>query len=239
MSDIQFKTGVISPVECFKEGWELIKSDYWLLMAIVIVGALIGGFTLYILLGAMCCGIFYCYLRKIDGKPIAFDDLWKGFQWWLPGLGVTALIVIPMIIVYSIIYAPIVLALVMGSNLTSDGFMGLFIGAGIIDLLLVVIMVCFHTLLMFSFPLIADRNLGAVEAVKTSIRAVWKNLGGVVGLILCGMGLSILGELALCIGIYFVIPIVVAGNTVAYRKVFPAIPGHAFNPAAQSAYPGV
>jgi uncharacterized membrane protein len=35
-------------------------------------------------------------------------------------------------------------------------------------------------------------------------------------------GLALLGELALCIGIYLVIPLMIAGNVVAFRKVFPA-----------------
>jgi uncharacterized membrane protein len=46
-------------------------------------------------------------------------------------------------------------------------------------------------------------------------------MGGVVGLILVNFGLMLLGELAICIGIYFVIPVLVAGNVVAYRRVFP------------------
>ncbi len=51
MSETEFKTGVIRPVECFKEGWELIKSQYWMLFAVTLVGAMLGGASLYILLG--------------------------------------------------------------------------------------------------------------------------------------------------------------------------------------------
>jgi len=104
MQNTEFRIGVIKPVECVKEGWELIKGEYWLLFAITLVGVLIGGFTMYILFGAMFCGIFYCYLRKIDGRPIAFEDLWKGFEWFAPGLLVTLFIVVPIIILYVIIY---------------------------------------------------------------------------------------------------------------------------------------
>jgi len=45
---MEFRTGVIKPIECVKEGWELIKSDYWLLFAVTLVGVLIGAMTLYI-----------------------------------------------------------------------------------------------------------------------------------------------------------------------------------------------
>ena len=53
MTNTEFKTGVINPVECVKEGFERIKNDYWLLFAILLVGGLIGGATMYVLAGAM------------------------------------------------------------------------------------------------------------------------------------------------------------------------------------------
>lgn len=239
MNGTEFRTGVISPVECVKEGFELIKPDFWLLLAITFVGGIIGGVTLYILLGAMACGMFYAYLKRIDGHSISFDDLWKGFGWWLPGLVVTAFIVIPIMIVYGVIYVPIIMSAAMGSKLSQDELMGVLLGALAVDLVLVVIMVCFHTLLMFSFPLIVDRNLGAIKAMTTSARAVLKNLGGVVGLILVNMGLMILGYLALCIGVYFVIPIMIAGNVVAYRRVFPSLQNQNFGPPPPNEYRGL
>ena len=221
MQNPEFNSGVIKPIECAKEGFELIKSDYWLLFAIWLVGGLLGAISLFIAAGAMTCGTFYCYLRKIDGEPVKFDDLFKGMQWFLPGLIVMLIILLPMLTVYVVIYVPIVLAAVMGSKLSQDEMMGLLIGAFAVDLVLIVIMICIHTLLIFSFPLIVDRNLGAVKAMTTSARAVFKNMGGVVGLFLVNFVLALVGQLALCIGIYFVIPIIIAANVVAYRKVFP------------------
>ncbi len=223
MRNNQFQTGVIKPIECVKEGWALIKADYWILFAVSMVGAIIGGVSFYVLFGAMVCGMFYCYLRKIDGGRIAFDDLWKGFQWWLPGLVVTLFIVVPMFVVYGIIYVPVIMAVVMGANLSQEELTMLIIGAAAVDLIFVVIMVCFHTLLMFAYPLIVDRGLGPIGAITTSARAVLKNLGGVVGLLLVNFGLALLGQLAFCVGIYFVIPVLIAANVVAFRKVFPKI----------------
>lgn len=236
MQNLEFQIGVIKPVECVKEGWQLIKKDYWLLFAIVLVGALIGGATMYILLGAMFCGIFMCYLRAIDGEPVQFDILFKGFNYFIPGLIVTLFIVVPMIAVYVIIYLPFIAAAILGEQMTEEYIITMLIGAGLIDLVVVIVMVCFHTLLMFSFPLIVDRNLGAIDAMKTSARAVWKNMGGVAGLIVVNMGLMIAGQLALCIGIYFAIPIMMAGNAVAYRKVFPKLGGANFTPPPPTAY---
>jgi uncharacterized membrane protein len=219
MAEIQ--TGVVRPVECMKEGWELIKDDFWILFAITLVGMIIGGITMYILLGAMLCGVFYCYLQKIDGKPVSFDDLWKGMQWLVPGLIAVIVMVVPMFVIMGIIYAPFIAAMAMGSKLSESEMMAIFLGALAFDLIAVVLMVCFHTLLMFTFPLIVDRNLGAIEAMKMSAKGVWNNLGGIAGFYGVALVLGFLGTLACGVGTYLVLPIIMAGTVVAYRKIFP------------------
>lgn len=223
MTNTEFRTGVINPVECVKEGFELIKRDYWLLFAIALVGGLIGGLTMYILAGAMICGIFISYLNAIDGKPVVFEDLWKGMNFFGPGLVVILIIVVPAFVYYIFVYITLIAAMFGGAAAGEAGLVGALVVVGLIDLVVLIAMVCFHTLLTFSFPLIIDRNLGAVDAMKTSARAVWQNLGGVAGLVVVNFALMFVGYLALCVGMYFVIPIMIAGNVVAYRRVFPSL----------------
>src|SRR5215204_2436630 len=184
MTNTEFRTGVINPIECVKEGFESIKKDYWLLFAIGLVGALIAGFTMYILAGAMFCGIFYAYLRALDGKPVAFDDLWKGMSYFGPSLVVMILVIVPAIAYYIFVYVTLIAAVFGGAQAGEAGVVGALVVVGLIDLVALIAMVSFHTLLTFSFPLIVDRNLGAIDAMKTSARAVWQNLAGVVGLVL-------------------------------------------------------
>ena len=236
MAEIQFNTDVIRPVECFKEAWELIKSDYWILFLIFLVGAIIGAASMYILLGAMMCGIFNSYIKKIDGKPVAFEDLFKGFSYFGQSLLLVIVIIVPSLIMMGIVYAPFIAAFAMGGKLSQDELMGLVAGSLVVDLIVSLIVISFHTLLVFAFPLLVDRNISAFEAMKTSAKAVWQNLGGVVGLILVGAGINFVGALACGIGVYFTIPIVFAGNVLAYRKVFPAAQN--FNqPPQPNAYP--
>ena len=223
MTNTEFRTGVIKPVECVKEGFELIKNDYWLLFGILLVGALIGGATMYILGGAMFCGIFYAFIKAIDRKPVTFDDLWKGMSYFGPGLVVVIVMMVPVFGYYIFAYVTLVAAVFGGAQAGEAGVVGALVVVGIIDLLVLILMVCFHTLLTFALPLIVDRNLGAFDAMKTSARAVWANMGGVAGLIVVNFGLVFLGYLALCIGVYFVLPIMIAGNVVAYRRVFPSL----------------
>lgn len=219
MNEIQ--SGVVRPVEAMKEGWELIKQDYWIFFAVALVGLLIGGITMNVLAGAMLCGIFYCYLQRYDGQPVVFDNLWKGFQWWLPAFLAMLIMVVPMMFVFGILYAPIIAAAVMGSRLSESEMMALLLGAFAVDLVFIILMVCFHTLLMFTFPLMVDRNLGVIEAMKTSAKGVWRNLGGIAGFYGISIVMYFVGALACGIGAYFVIPIILAGTVVAYRRIFP------------------
>jgi uncharacterized membrane protein len=222
MRNIEFRTGVIRPVECYKEAWELIKNQYWLLLAITIVGMMIGGATMYILLGAMFCGMFYCYFQAIDGKKVEIEGLFKGFGYFLPALIVTAVIVLPMIIVLGTIYVPLILAASTGGRISEDELFAMLGATLVVEIVFSFFMVCLHTLLMFAFPLIVDKNLSAWAAMKTSARAVWANLSGVVGLFVVGFAVNLVGMALFCIGVYLVIPLVIGANVVAYRKIFPA-----------------
>lgn len=239
MTNTEFKTGVIRPVEIFKESWNLIKDQYWLLFAVTFVGMIIGAFSMYILIGAMMCGIYFCYIQKIDGKQVSFDGLWAGFQTILPSFLVMLLIVIPLVVVYLIIYIPIIAAMVLGPKLSSDELTQMFIGAIVVDAILIVLMTCFHTLLVFAFPLIIDRKMGAWQSIMTSAKAVWQNLGGIAGMI----GVAIVAMIPIVfltcgLGVYFVMPVMFAGYALAYRKVFPALDASDYNPPSPDAYRG-
>ena len=222
MNPIEFRRGVIKPIECYKEAWPLIKNHFWLLLAVVFVGGLIGGASMYILFGAMSCGIFYCYLRVIDGRDFRFEDLFKGFSYWLPGLVVGLLFIGPMLILYAIIYVPALVAIAVNPRMKPEELLAVIGASFVVDVIFTVFMVCLHTLIMFAFPLMVDRNLSAWQAIKTSAKAVWANLGGVAGLFGVGFILCLAGMAAACVGIYFVIPLMMGANTLAYRKIFPS-----------------
>lgn len=225
MQTEEFRTGVIKPVECVREAWELIKDEYWILFAVSIVGAMIGGISLYVLIGSMICGIFGCYLKKIDGGHVVFDDLWKGFKFFWPSLLVTIAFVVPIVffvtVMFVTIYLPIITAAVMGDKANEGAILGTVAVGFAVDIIIAVVMICIHSLLVFSFPLIVDRGLSSWDAMKLSARAVLKNIGGIGGMIAVNFVMVLAGELAFCVGLYLVIPIITATNLVAYRKVFP------------------
>ncbi len=224
-ADLSFNAGAIRPIECVREAWALIRNDYWMLFAISIVGGMIAGVTFYVLLGAMVCGIMICYLRKIDGGEVKFDDLWLGMKYLAPSIPITLLFVIPIVVyivaVFFTMYSPLITLAVMGENVDPSILLGTLAVALVVDIVIAIVMTCLHSLIIFAFPLMVDRGLNAIDAIKLSARAALKNAGGIGGLIVVQFGLIIVGELMLCVGIYLMIPILTATSMVAYRKVFP------------------
>jgi len=227
MCDREFNTSAIKPVECLKEAWQLIKSDYWLLFAISLIGAMIAGLTIYVLLGAMVCGIIGVYLKKIDGGEVKFENLWDGMKYAVPSIPIALFFIIPVVVyvtaAFFTIYSPLITLAVMGEHVDTSVLWGTFLFAIAIDVVVAVGMTVIHSLIIFAFPLLVDRNLGAIDAIKLSARAALKNIGGIAGLIVLQFGIVLLGEMALCVGIYLTIPILTATSLVAYRKVFPKL----------------
>jgi hypothetical protein len=243
MEPTEFRTGVIRPIECTREAWNLIKPNYWLLLAIFIVGAMVGAVTLYILIGAMISGIIRCYLNQIDGRPVRFDDLWTGIKLFWPSLPVTILVVIPavawVLVLFVTIYLPILMMAMMGERIRGDDVMTFGAGAFVVDFVVAIVMICFHTLLTFSFPLIVDRGLTGLTPAVVSAKAVLKNMKGIGGLICVNFVLALAGQLAFCVGIYLVIPLIMTTSLVAYRKVFPALDPPHLEPPPPNVYSGV
>jgi hypothetical protein len=225
MTEREFTVGQIRPIECVKEAFALIKDEYWVLLAVSIVGAVIAGLSLYVLIGAMVCGIFVCYLRKIDGGSVKFDDLFTGFGYIWSSLLVTILIVVPlvvwMVVLFTTLYLPLLMQAIGGNNPNDNEMLTTLLTVFAIDIVVALVMVCFHSLLIFCYPLIVDRGLSSWDSIKLSARATMKNLSGIGGMIGLNFLMAFAGLLVFCVGIYVVIPLITASNLVAYRKVFP------------------
>jgi uncharacterized membrane protein len=216
------KTTAIYPVDCFTEAWNLIKKDYLLFFAVTTIGIYIGNLTFFIAAGALLCGVFYCFLKRVDGETVEVDDLLKGFRYFWRGLGLTLVFILPTIFVFFAFTVPFFMSLAVSPSLTENELYAWLGGALLLEIGLAVLIACFHTLLTFSFPLIVDRDLTLWQAILTSAKAVWQNLRGIAGLYGIGFLLLLAGLLFFCIGIYLVIPVILAAQTIAYRKIFPA-----------------
>ena len=239
---IEFTVGKIRPVECVKQGWAIIKDQYWLIFAITLVGVLIASVVpLGILLGPMLCGIFYCLLQKTDTRTTNFEGLFKGFEFFLPSFIVTLFVIVPAFVLGIVAYVPLIMmqvSMMNSRNPNPNDIIPYFAVFGVAMLFLGLFLGAIHALLMFAYPLVVEHKLSGIEAAKLSARAVLKNLGGVGGLIALHIGLVFVGYLLCLVGVYLIMPILLASIVVAYRQVFPPPVNQNYNPPPPSAFTG-
>ncbi|PYS81331.1 MAG: hypothetical protein DMF70_09420 [Acidobacteria bacterium] len=205
-----FNRGVVAPVECLKEGWALIKDQYWLFLGISVVGMLIGSAFAIVL------------------KPVEFGDLFKGFDYFVQGLVAAAIQTVPIFIVlvpaFAMFFAFTIASMPHDRYARDQGPPpGFIIGVILFVLVMMVISLAIHILFVFAYPLIVDRKLSGWDAIRLSARASMKNFGGMLGLILLNFLLGILGVFACYVGVFFVMPISFASYAAAYRRIFPDI----------------
>jgi len=213
----------IQPVELLKRAKELLGEQYWLFVGITFLGILIGtALPLGILMGPMMCGIYLCYSQRAGGKPVPFELLFKGFDFFVESLiatlimvGVSLLVAIPLGIVFFVVFV------VLMAATDGEGAPAMIVLMPLFYLTLILMVVLVSTPFLFVYPLIAERGLKAVPAVKTSFQGVMANFGGVLMLILLYTLISMVGT-CLCYvpGILF-LPLSFGGIFLAYRNIFP------------------
>ena len=222
-----FNRKAVKPIQCLREGWDLIKGNYWLFFGIAVLGTLIASMApMAILVGPMMCGIYFCLLRQQRGEPIKFEMLFRGFDYFVQSLIATLIMIIPLMVIIVpayIVFIGFVVATAPqgGAPPNPNTAWAMLGGMGVFYLAVFLVSLVVAVLFFFTFPLIADRNMKGVQAVRTSIRAATGNLGGVIGLVLLTQLMSLVGSLACCVGAFFVMPIHFAAVAIAYRKVFP------------------
>jgi uncharacterized membrane protein len=226
-TEITFNRGAVRPVQSLREGWQLIKEEYWLFLGITIVGILIASAApLAILAGPMMCGIYICLLGRMHGEPASMNLLFRGFNYFGPSLVATILMVVPMLLVMLPVQIGFMIAMFkvmpQGPQPEPTDF-GLFFGLiGLLWLAIMLLSLVLGVLFFFVYPLIVDRQLSGMEAVRLSFKAAFANFGGILGLMMLSMVMSLLGMLACYVGAFLFMPVHFAAIAVAYRQVFPA-----------------
>jgi uncharacterized membrane protein len=225
----EFRRGVISPMECIKEGWGLIRDQYWLYFGISIVGILVGGLVPIVLMGPMMVGIFMCFQQRQRNQSVEFGTLFKGFELFVQGLVVTVLKMIPVLLLLIPYYVFLIgmMATTMPheehpSPEAMQQFFFSFFGFEIVFFVTIMaVSILIEIFFMLAYPLVADRRLSGLEAVKLGFRASKANFGGLLGLMLLNALFGFVGVLCCFVGVYFYLPIAFASQAVAYRRIFP------------------
>ena len=222
-----FNRKAVRPVECLEAGFALIKDQYWLFVGISVVGILIASVVpLGILMGPMMCGIYLTLFQHMRGGKIEFPMLFKGFDHFVESLIATLLYFIPIIVLLVPLYGFVVASIFFltrhnGATQPAPGTVALFVvGFSLFTLVIIVASFAVAVMFTFAYPLIVDRRLSGIEAVKLSIKAGLANFWGLVGLLLLNAVMGIVGMLLCYVGVFLVLPVNFAGNAIAYRQVF-------------------
>lgn len=225
--EIPFKRQAIEPVQCLKNGWELVKDQYWLFVGMTFVGILIGGAVpLGILLGPMMCGLYLTFFKKRRGEPFEFGTLFKGFDFFGPSLVATLLHIVPVLVVvipaYFFFYITMIVSMAAqgGGEPNPAAMFGIMATFGVFWLVVMVVVIIISIGFTFAYPLIVDRKLQGFDAVKLSFRAAMANFWRLLGLSILSSLLSIGGILLCYVGMFLVFPIVYAAIASAYEQVF-------------------
>lgn len=225
-ADIPFKRNAVEPIKCLKDGFELVKGQYWLFVGICFVAVLVGSVVPFgILMGPMMCGIYLTFFSKRRGLPIEFATVFKGFDYFGPSVIATLIHVVPIIIIivpsYLLFYVGLFLALPGSGGEPDPSALFVFLGVMVVFWLVVVcIMIVISVAFTFSYPLLVEHRLQGLDAVKLSARAAFANFWRLLGLSLLSGLLGFAGVLLCYVGVFFVFPISFAALAIAYEQVF-------------------
>ena len=190
---IVIRRNVVEPIGCINAAWAMVKDQYWLFVGMCAVALLIGGAVpLGILTGPMMCGLYMSFLASRRRQPFEFGTLFKGFDYFGPSLVATLLHVLPILAIvipaYLFFYVGMILSVSVAAQSGGDqpnpaAFFGVF-GMFILFWLVMVVIIIFISIgFSFTYPLIVDRKLGGLEAIKWSFKGAMANFWRLLGLV--------------------------------------------------------
>lgn len=231
-----FEPGAVQPMVCLRAGYDLIKDQYWLFVGMCLVAILLGSAVPFgILMGPMMCGLYLAIFQKHRGQQVEFGLLFKGFDFMAESIIATLIHVVPIVVIivpfYIAFYGALFFILPRSGEPDPSALMALM-GAFFVFLLVIMILIMLISVLFtFTYPLIVDRRMKGIDAVRTSAKAALANFWPLLGLLLLTGLLGFCGVLLCYVGMFLVFPVTFAAMSMAYQQVFgikgeaPVVPG--------------
>jgi len=207
----------------------MVKPQYWLFVGMCAVGLLIGAAVpLGILSGPMMCGLYISFFNARRRQPFEFSTLFKGFDYFGQSVVATLLHMVPIMVIvipaYLLFYVGMIVSMGVSAQGGNEPNPAAFLGAMGMFMLMwvfVVIVVIFISIgFTFTYPLIVDRKLSAIEAIKWSFKAAMGNFWRLVLMSLLTGLLGLVGVVLCYVGIFLVFPIIYGSIAIAYETVF-------------------
>ncbi|MGI9471019.1 MAG: hypothetical protein ACR2NZ_05780 [Rubripirellula sp.] len=219
----------VNPIELLKRSYALIGDQYWLFMGITIIGIIIGSAVPFgLIMGPILVGVYLCFIQRERGQKAEFATLFRGFDYFMESfIAFLIMIGISMVVILPFMFALMGMLLwpVISASQTPNGpppAISPAITVGIVVMYFVMLAVNILVTLpfLFTFQLIADRNLKGVAAVKMSARGVIRNFWGVAWAMFVFTFISMLAAMACYFPVFFLLPITFGGFFVLYRDIF-------------------
>jgi hypothetical protein len=234
--EIPFRRNVVEPIECIKGGWEMIKPQYWLFVGMTVVAVLIGSAVPIILIGPMMCGLNLAFFKTRRGEPVEFGTLFKGFDYFGQSLIAALLHALPIIVIvvpaYILFYVSMIVSIAAQGNSSEPNpapFLGVMAVFGLFWVVVMIVIIVVSIGFIFAYPLIVDRKLKAIDAIKLSFRAGLANFWRLLGMMLLTGLMTTVGVLACYVGAFLVMPLSYAAIAKAYEQVFGLSEGGEFS----------
>ena len=218
--------------QAFSETFNGIGSSY---LIILLAGLLFGviafvlqlipyiGPIIYVLvLPPLTAGFALLALDAVDNGYVEFGTLFYGFGRFASVFGAGCLMAIPYVVFYVVILT-IVFAFGAFGQIPANGQVEPLFLVIMIGLICIFLVVSFFVAMYFFFTyyLIMDREMGAIEAVKTSFRAGNLNFGHGLLMVFFYWLFFFVGLILCYIGLLFTMPFAAYFGACCYRQVFP------------------
>lgn len=163
----------------------------------------------------LTAGYIDANLQVLNGERLDVTRLYKNFRYlakFILGLLVLYFIHMAIYLCLLIVLVPVTLFILkLKSTIT------IFICLGIATIIVL-------AKLGFIFPLMVDKDLDIIEAVKTSWQMTTGNFWGLVGLLFVFIFIAATGLLALLFGVLIAFPLIFLTYYIVYRKLLTNIP---------------
>ena len=232
----------VSPISAISRGISLVFAKpgptigISALISGMIIGAgmvpCIGGILQIVVTGPLTAAWYVYFLRHIRGQSATMEDVFNVFS--SPDLmhmigihlivsAITFVLILPFIIGVFVVTLGSAATAAAATDPDAAPLMvfGPFIPIFGVALLAIMAVLLYVTIaFMFAPALVLDRGHAFWPAMRLSLRVVNRQLLPMIGLVLIAWLIAIAGLLALCLGIFVAMPIVIASYAYTYEDLF-------------------
>jgi hypothetical protein len=189
----------------------------------------VGSIVQLAVVGPLTATWYGYFLRHIRGQPAALDDVFAVFSSpdLLHLIGVHVIMTVISLLVMVPFMVAFFFAMIGTVAATAAADEAARVAMGPLTLLPVLALIpmmaailYLYVAFMFALPLIYDRGHAFWPAMRLSQRVVHRQLLPMVGLVVLAFLVALAGLLALCLGIFVAMPIVMASYAYAYEDMF-------------------